>query len=107
MTSAYPLQWPDHRKRTPAEDRRSSRFNVTPGKARNELMAEIFCAGGEYVVLSTNVELRRHAKAGMANGIKSYCLRRTHNYEDEANDIGSGVIWIGDLLRVVSMELGG
>ena len=47
-----------------------------------------------------------HAKAGLANGIKSYCLRRTHNWDEEANDIDSGAICVGDLLRVVSMELG-
>lgn len=45
-----------------------------------------------------------HAKAGVANGIKTYCLRRTHNWIDEANDTGSRVIWITRLRHLQSRE---
>lgn len=45
-----------------------------------------------------------NAKAGIANGIISYCLRRPHNWVDEANDTGSGVFWITNLLHLQSRE---
>lgn len=39
----------------------------------------------------------KHAQSGVANGIKSYCLRRSHNRQDEADNPDSGVIWVDDL----------
>lgn len=37
-----------------------------------------------------------HARSGVLNGIKSYCLRRSHNRKEEAVNPDSGVIWIDD-----------
>lgn len=38
-----------------------------------------------------------HARSGIVNGITSYCLRRSHNRQEEANNPDSAVIWIDDL----------
>ena len=43
----------------------------------------------------------KHAQSGVANGIKSYCLRRSHNRRDEAENPDSGVIWIDDLRHIL------
>ena len=40
----------------------------------------------------------KHAQSGVVNGIKSYCLRRSHNRRCEAENPDSGVIWIDSLL---------
>lgn len=58
MTQAYPLQWPSHVKRTPEHKRQKSRFDVSPDRARRELRREAELLG-RYVVISTNIELRR------------------------------------------------
>jgi len=58
MTEAYPLQWPPHVKRTAPHRRQRSRFDVSPDRARRELRRESELLG-RYVVISTNVELRR------------------------------------------------
>lgn len=54
---AYPLAWPPGWPR--AKFRERSRFDGQFGKVRDELMREIGLLGGRYVVLSTNVPLRR------------------------------------------------
>lgn len=61
MTSAFPLQWPAGHPKTPASDRRRARFKVSFARARDELLAELERMGvpGWFVVISTNVELRR------------------------------------------------
>lgn len=58
MIQAYPLQWPQHIKRTPSYNRQHSRFDVTPDRARRELRQEAERMG-QHVVISTNIELRR------------------------------------------------
>lgn len=57
MTQAFPLQWPQGRARTAA--RKQSAFSVTPGKAYDEMMAELDRFGAKSVVVSMNVPLRR------------------------------------------------
>lgn len=54
---AYPLHWPAGWPRTSAPQR--SRFDGGFAKIRDELFAEIERLGGRYIVLSTNVALRR------------------------------------------------
>lgn len=46
-----------------------------------------------------------HARSGAVCGIKSYCLRRSHNRRDEAENPDSGVIWIDDLGEVAARHI--
>lgn len=57
MTESYPLHWPEGWPRASRRD--ASRFDVSPRRARDELLHEIHSFGGRYPVLSTNIELRR------------------------------------------------
>jgi hypothetical protein len=67
--SAYPLQWPEGWPRTSAYSREWGQFKGTPDKVRRELIEEInsialgkearFYTIRDYVVISTNVPLRR------------------------------------------------
>lgn len=59
MTEAYPLQWPAGRPRTPPHRREDSRFDVSREKARQELGWECERMGGRYIVISTDIPLRR------------------------------------------------
>ena len=54
---ACPLCWPQGWPRT--KRREKSRFAGTSGRIRDDLMREIERLGGRYVVLSTNITLRR------------------------------------------------
>lgn len=54
---AYPLCWPAGRPRTSRPER--SRFDTTIAYARDELLAEIGRLGGEHVIISTNVPVRK------------------------------------------------
>jgi hypothetical protein len=54
---AYPLAWPGGWPRTKRRER--SRFGGRFANVRDELMREICLLGGRYIVLSTNVPLRR------------------------------------------------
>jgi hypothetical protein len=56
MIEAYPLYWPEDRKRT--KYREDSRFKTGFGAARNFLVAEIQRMGGSSVIISSNVPLR-------------------------------------------------
>lgn len=56
---AYPLYWPAGRPRTPRYRREWGRFKITPGRARDSLFEELQRMGARYIVLSTNMELRR------------------------------------------------
>lgn len=63
MTEAYPLQWPDGWPRAKSRDS-DSRFHgrvygLSPGRARDDLLAEMRKLGATEIVLSTNIELRR------------------------------------------------
>ena len=41
-----------------------------------------------------------HAQSGAVNGITSYCLRRSHNRTEEANNPDTAVIWIDNLTEI-------
>ena len=60
MADAYPLCWPEGRPRT--DERQDSRFDVTLGSARNNLMAELRLLGATNPILSTNIALRRDGR---------------------------------------------
>lgn len=69
MTSAYPLQWPEGWKRTPAGQRKNyGAFKTTFDKARRELDAELKRLGAKNVVVSSYVPLRNdgNPRADMA-----------------------------------------
>lgn len=57
MAERYPLHWPAGWPR--AKSSQQSRFDVSFAAARDGLFEQIRLLGGRYVVLSTNVELRR------------------------------------------------
>jgi len=57
MAEAYPLQWPDGWPRTRSPER--SRFDVTPDRARREMVIELERFGASNIVISTNVPLRK------------------------------------------------
>ncbi|WP_321878432.1 J domain-containing protein [Paraburkholderia bannensis] len=59
MTTAYPLQWPDGRSRTPSYKRAPASFSTTFAGARDNLIAEVRRLGGRHLVISTNVPLRQ------------------------------------------------
>lgn len=54
---AYPLHWPQGWPR--AKEPQNARFAGTFAKIRDELFAEIERMGGQYIILSTNIPLRR------------------------------------------------
>lgn len=41
-----------------------------------------------------------HAQSGLANGIRSYCIRKRHNRRDYMSKEVSSVIWINDISEV-------
>lgn len=57
MTDRYPLHWPQGWPR--AKNPQRSRFDVSFVNARDGLFDEIGRMSGRYIVLSTNIELRR------------------------------------------------
>lgn len=57
-TEAYPLQWPEGWSRTPANRRtKNSKFDVTPGRAIEDLYKELERLGAKDIVLSSNLTL--------------------------------------------------
>lgn len=62
MADAFPLQWPEGRKRTPAHRRERSKFKQTFGAARAEAIGEVQRLCGRYarpnLVISTNIPTR-------------------------------------------------
>lgn len=59
MTTAYPLQWPEHVKRTAGYKTKKSKFKTTFEEARSLLFDEIKRFDGQNTVLSTNIPLRK------------------------------------------------
>ena len=60
MTEAYPLHWPDGWPRTRPDRRHPSRFAPKGLAAESEMIIrELHLLGTRYVVISTNVKLRR------------------------------------------------
>lgn len=61
---AYPLQWPEGRKRTDHWSREQAKFEVSFARARHNLVNEVRLLAGRYdpdpaTVISTNIVLRR------------------------------------------------
>lgn len=71
----------------------ASKFNFLYDFTRNRDASDI-------VFVEDNFE---HAKSGVANGIKSYCLRRSHNRAQEAENPGTGVIWIDAISELAAL----
>lgn len=59
MTEAFPLYWPEGRKRTEAYRRQRSKFRTGFGAAVNLVVDELRRLGARNSVVSTNVRLRR------------------------------------------------
>jgi hypothetical protein len=57
MTEAYPLYWPEHRPRTQRPE--GSWFDVSMARARDGIVNEAKLMGGNDIILSSNVALRR------------------------------------------------
>ena len=55
----YPLCWPAGWKRTDMYGRGCSRFRVSEAEARDHMVDEITRLGGDALIISTNVQLRR------------------------------------------------
>ncbi len=81
---AYPLAWPEGWPRTPAGQRKSSRYEVSFATARDQLLRELRLASSGFsssrdIVLSTNVPTRR-------DGLPYADMR-------EPQDPGAAVYW--------------
>ncbi len=59
IDDAYPLHWPAGTPRTAERGRQFAKFGLTFGVARNRLVDELRRLGSRYVVLSSNVALKR------------------------------------------------
>lgn len=77
---AYPLAWPVGWPRT--KEPQKARFDGTFARIRSELFAEIERMGGQHIVLSTNIPLRRDGlpyasvREPTDTGVAVYFLRR-------------------------------
>ena len=67
MIEAYPLYWPEGRKKTATYSRESARFDTTFARARDNVVREVELLCGKYewmqkeanLIVSTNIALRR------------------------------------------------
>jgi hypothetical protein len=59
---AYPLQWPLGWARTHCDDRRASLFQVSFARSRDEVLRSVRLLGGEDVVISSNLPLKRNGQ---------------------------------------------
>jgi len=64
------------------------------GASKFEHLYKASQMSGDLVFVEDNFT---HARSGVTNGIKSYCLRRSHNRRCEAENPTSEVIWVDDL----------
>lgn len=77
---AYPLAWPVGWPRT--KESQKARFDGTFARIRSELFAEVERMGGQHIVLSTNIPLRRdglpyaNIREPADTGVAVYFLRR-------------------------------
>ena len=88
MTQAYPLQWPAGRPRTTDNQRIDSRFKLNSA-TKHDVQVELFweCErmGGEYIVISTMIEVRRdglpyaNRRAPEDPGVAVYFRREDRN----------------------------
>ena len=56
---AYPLRWPPGKPRTPSGQREVAKFKLRLSAARDDLLEELRRLGARYVVLSSNLRVRR------------------------------------------------
>jgi len=56
---AYPLYWPDGWSKTARHSRQPARYQVGFARARDDLLHSLDKMRAKYIVLSTNIELRR------------------------------------------------
>lgn len=56
---AWPLRWPDGEERRVSWKRRTAKFKIGLGKARDHLVNELKLLGARYVVISSNLQTRR------------------------------------------------
>jgi hypothetical protein len=73
MTTAYPLAWPANRPRTPAREQREGRFrsdgrDITLTQAKRRLRDEVIRLGGQYLVISLDIPLRKDGEPHAARG---------------------------------------
>lgn len=63
MIEAYPLYWPEHRKRTERHYRERSKFEASFARSRDEVVRQVQLLVGRYsksnLIISTNIALRR------------------------------------------------
>ena len=59
MIEAYPLSWPDGWPRRSRWQRSASKYEVSLGRARDELLSELRTGRARNVVISTNIPTRR------------------------------------------------
>lgn len=59
LHAAFPLSWPTGRPRTPNTRRRSAKFTLNFGAARDELLEELRRLSARNIVISTNIPTRR------------------------------------------------
>lgn len=56
---ASPLRWPQGKQRTPPRKRKPAKFKLSLVDARDDLLAELRRLGARYVVLSSDLEVRK------------------------------------------------
>lgn len=82
MISAYPLQWPPGRGRTPKQDTKGDPFHMPSGKIRHDLAKELHLMGADDFVISSNLMMRNdglpyaNQKAPDDPGIALYFSRK-------------------------------
>ncbi|MDR6954200.1 hypothetical protein J2X65_003568 [Ancylobacter sp. 3268] len=62
MAEAFPLSWPEGWERTPAAQRKASKFRTRYAEAYDNLMRELGLLGASSIVVSTNAPLRRDGR---------------------------------------------
>ena len=71
------------------------------GASKFDTLFQIAIKTPECVFVDDNF---KHAQAGHRSGMKSYCVRRSHNRADEAANPDSGVMWIDHLSEVLHYD---
>lgn len=67
------------------------------GASKFEYLYDISRKTGDLVFVE---DAFQHAQSGVINGIRSYCLRKTHNRAQERDNPDSDVIWIDDISQI-------
>lgn len=76
-------------------------IDVLPlGQSKFEHLQRMARGGGDLVFVDDNFT---HAQSGAVCGIRSYCLRRSHNRADEAANPGTSVMWLDDLHQLLGV----